>query len=134
MFAVGAAYWNRAIDRLIPYGGVIWAPDDRWEMRFMFPKSRASYYVGRLRGADTWLYAAGEYNIEAYQVDLEGPRMSARGQSSDYRVLIGASATAGIWTLFVEGGLVTDRHFRFRGDISDFQIDDCGLLRTGLLF
>jgi hypothetical protein len=134
LLAFGAAFWNRASDHLIPYGGVIWAPGDRWELRAMFPKSRASYYLGRLRGADTWLYAAGEYNLEAYQVDLEGPRLSVRGETSDYRVLIGASATAGIWTLFVEGGLVTDRHFRFRGDAPDFQIDDCGLLRTGLLF
>jgi hypothetical protein len=134
LIAVGAAYWNRANDRFIPYGGAIWAPDDRWELRFMFPKSRASYYLGRLRGADTWLYAAGEYNLEAYQVDVEGPRISLRGETSDYRVLIGASATAGIWTLFVEGGLVTDRHFRFRGDAQDFTLDDCGMLRTGLLF
>ena len=46
----------------------------------------------------------------------------------------GASATAGIWTMFFEGGLVTDRHFRFRGDATDFAIDDCAMLRTGLLF
>jgi hypothetical protein len=134
MFAFGAAYWNRANDHLIPYSGVIWAPNDRWEFRMMFPKSRASYYLGRIHGADTWLYAAGEYNLEAYQIDVQGPRVSVRGESSDYRVLIGASATTGIWTLFFEGGLVTDRHFRFRGEVADFELDDCALLRTGLLF
>jgi len=134
MLAIGAAYWNRVRDRLIPYGGVIWAPNDRWEFRAMFPKSRASYYVGRLRGADTWLYAAGEYNVDGYQVDIDGTRISVRGETSDYRILIGASATTGIWTLFLEGGLVTDRHFRFRGNATDFAIDDCGMVRTGLLF
>jgi hypothetical protein len=134
MWAFGTAYWNRASDHLIPYGGAIWAPGDRWEIRAMFPRSRASFYVGRLRGADTWLYATGEYNLEAYQVDLQGPRVSTRGESSDYRVLIGASATSGIWTLFLEGGLVTDRHFRFRGDAPDFELDDCAMFRTGLLF
>ena len=49
-------------------------------------------------------------------------------------MLVGASATTGIWTLFFEGGLVTDRHFRFRGDATDFELDDCGIFRTGLLF
>jgi hypothetical protein len=134
LLALGTAYWNRATDRLIPYGGAIWAPDDRWELRFTFPKSRASYFVGRLRGADTWLYAAGEYNVDAYQVDTDSPRTTNRGENSDYRVLLGASATTGIWTMFFEGGLVTDRHFRFRGEAPDFVIDDCALLRTGLLF
>ena len=37
------------------------------------------------------------------------------------------------WEL-VEGGIVTDRHFRFRGDARDFKIGDCAFLRTGLLF
>lgn len=134
MFAMGTAFWNRASDHLIPYGGVLWTPDDRWELRFMFPRSRASYYVGRIRGADAWLYASGEYYLDAYQVDIEGPRVSTRGEVSDYRVLVGASATTGIWTLFFEGGLVTDRHFRFRGDATDFALDDCGMFRTGLLF
>jgi len=134
MVAMGAAYWNRATDRLIPYGGVIWAPDDRWELRFMFPKSRASYYVGRFSGADTWIYASAEYTVDAYQVDFDHPAVTTRGEMSDYRILLGASATSGIWTLFLEGGLVTDRHFRFRGPAPDFVMDDCAMLRTGLLF
>lgn len=134
LLAFGAEYWNRATDHLIPYGGAIWTPNERWEFRFMFPRSRASYYAGRFRGADTWLYAAGEYNIEGYQIDIEGPRLSERGEMSDYRVLLGTSATTGIWTLFCEAGLVTDRHFRFRGKVPDFTMDDCAILRTGLLF
>jgi hypothetical protein len=134
MWAFGMALWNRASDHLIPYGGAIWSPGDRWEFRAMFPKSRASFYLGRLRGADAWLYAAGEYNLDAYQVDIQDPRISTRGESSDYRVLVGATATSGIWTLFLEGGLVTDRHFRFRGDAPDFELDDCAMFRTGLLF
>jgi hypothetical protein len=134
LLAFGAAYWNRATDHLIPYGGAIWTPNDRLEFRFMFPRSRASYYLGRFRGADTWLYAAGEYAIEGYQIDLEGSHDSTRGETSDYRVLLGASSTTGIWTFFLEGGLVTDRHFRFRGPAHDFVLDDCAILRTGILF
>jgi hypothetical protein len=134
VMACGAAFWNRAADHLIPYGGAIWTPDDRWEFRFMFPRSRASYYVGRYRGADAWLYASGEYNLDGYQIDIEGPRDSTRAEISDYRVLLGSSATTGIWTMFVEAGLVTDRRFRFRGPAPSFMLDDCAILRTGLLF
>jgi hypothetical protein len=134
MFAVGAAYWNRADDRFIPYGGVIWAPNDRWEIRATFPRSRASYFLGRFRGVDSWLYGSGEYDVQAYQVDLGGRRVSTRGETSEYRLLLGLSATTGIWTVFVEGGAATDRHFRFRGKAPDFTIDDTAFLRTGLLF
>jgi hypothetical protein len=134
LLALGSAFWNRATDHLIPYGGVIWAPDEWWELRFMFPKSRASYYLGRFRGTDTWIYAAGEYNLEAYQVDFDGPKVSTRGQTSGYRSFAGVTMTTGIWTLFAEAGIVTDRHFRFRGAMPDFTIGDCAFLRSGLLF
>jgi hypothetical protein len=40
----------------------------------------------------------------------------------------------GVWTFFTEGGGVTDRHFRFRGNAPDFMIADCAFLRNGLLF
>ena len=104
LLAFGAEYWNRAIDHLIPYGGAVWTPNDRWEFRFMFPRSRASYYAGRLRGADTWLYLSGEYNVDAYQVDIQGPRLSERAETSDYRVIIGARAQrTGIWSVFLRG-------------------------------
>jgi hypothetical protein len=132
--AFGAAFWDRATDHLIPYGGVIWAPDDRWEFRFMFPKSRASFYLGTFHGADTWIYAAGEYSLEGYQVNFVGPDVSTRGEISGYRSFAGLTATTGIWTIFAEGGIVTDRHFRFRGDSPDFRIGDCAFLRTGVLF
>jgi hypothetical protein len=44
-FALGAGYWDRLDNIVIPYGGVIITPDDRWELRLMFPKSRISYFM-----------------------------------------------------------------------------------------
>jgi len=70
--AVGAAFWNRASDHLIPYGGVIWSPGDRWEFRLLFPKSRISYYTGNYWGCEVWGYVSGEYHLDAYQVDIQG--------------------------------------------------------------
>jgi len=91
MLAIGAAFWNRASDHLIPYGGVIWAPNDRWELRLMFPRSRISYYIGNICGFETWGYISGEYApliwlemrssafrdvLESY-IGLWGPQQSA---------------------------------------------------------
>lgn len=132
--AVGAAFWNRASDHLIPYGGVIWAPNDRWEFRFMFPRSRVSYYVGNFRGFDVWGYVSGEYNLEAYQLGVKTPHASVRGEFSDYRFLKGFNFERGRWNLFWEGGVVFDRHVRFRGPVQDFGINEGLILRTGITY
>ena len=132
--AAGAAFWNRASDHLIPYGGLIWAPNNRWEFRFMFPRSRVSYYAGNWRGFETWGYISGEYNLEAYQLDFKAPRASVRGEFSDYRFLKGFNFERGRWNFFWEGGAVFDRHVRFRGPVHDFGINEGLMLRTGITY
>lgn len=133
--AAGAAFWNRASDHLIPYGGVIWAPNDRWEFRLLYPRSRISYYVGKVYDLDAWGYLALEYNVDAYQMNILQPHVSVRGELSDYRFLKGFNVSGGIWSFFVEGGVVFDRHVRFRGGgLPDFGINDGFVLRTGLMF
>jgi hypothetical protein len=132
--AVGAALWNRASDHLIPYGGLIWAPNDRWEFRLLFPRSRVSYYVGNILGFETWGYVSGEYNLEAYQLDIQGPHVSTRGELSDYRLLKGFNVARGRWNFFWEGGAVFDRHVRFRGSVGQFGINEGLMIRTGITY
>ena len=79
MIALGAAYWKRVDDIVLPYAGVVWTPNDYWEFRLMFPKSRISYFLGNWWGAATWVYGGVEYNVEAYQIDLTSPG----GQADD---------------------------------------------------
>jgi hypothetical protein len=133
-FAFGAAYWNRAHDYLIPYGGLIWAPNDRLEVRLLFPRSRISYYSGNFWGFETWGYVSLEYNNEAYQLDMQGPHVSVRGELSDYRLLKGVNFQRGAWNFFAEGGAVFDRHVRFRGTIDDFKISEGIVFRVGLTY
>ena len=71
MFALGAAYWHRVDDILIPYAGIVWTPNDHWEFRLMFPKSRISYFLGNWWGASAWAYGGVEYNVEAYQINMQ---------------------------------------------------------------
>jgi hypothetical protein len=132
--AFGAALWNRATDHLIPYGGVIWSPNERWEFRLLYPRTRISYYVGNVHGMEAWGYVSLEYNIEAYQLDLQGPPLSVRGEFSEYRLLKGFNLERGRWNFFWEGGAVFDRHVRFRGPVHQFGLNDGLILRTGITY
>jgi hypothetical protein len=132
--AVGVAFWNRATDHLIPYGGVIWAPNDRWEFRLLFPRSRISYYAGNYFGCEAWGYVSLEYNIDAYQLDFQDPHVSTRGELDDFRLLKGFNLARGRWNFFWEGGAVFDRHVRFRCDVGDFGINEGLMIRTGITY
>lgn len=133
--AIGAAYWDRANNIVIPYGGVIWTPDDRWEVRAMFPKSRVSYFLGSVEEADVWLYGVGEYTVDAYQIDFEdATRLKDRAEFRDYRILAGLHAQRYKWSAFFEGGYITDRHVDFRGSTPGFGIGDSWILRAGMSY
>jgi len=131
MFAFGAAYWNRVRDRIVPYAGVIWSPADRWELRLLFPKSRISYFAGNYRGCDVWCYTSAEYNVEAYQADIQDTRVKDRIEMSDYRVLAGVNGQYRMIAPFLEGGWVFDRHVRFRESTPGFGIQDGFIVRLG---
>jgi hypothetical protein len=90
MVALGVAFWNRVDNFLIPYAGVVWTPNDYWEFRIMFPKSRISYFLGNWWGSAAWVYCGLEYNVEAYQISLVGPSgQDEKIQIADYRAVVG---------------------------------------------
>ena len=133
--AFGALYWNRVKDYVLPYAGVIWTPDDQWELRLMFPKSRISYFVGNsMFGTALWLYASGEYNVEAYQVNIADTGVKDRIELSDYRLMLGLRSEGGGISSFVEGGYVIDRHVRFQGPTPGFSINNGPMVRAGIRF
>lgn len=134
-FAFGMAYWNRVRGMLIPYGGVVWSPNERWEFRLFFPKTRISRYWGVVGGKHVWTYASLEYNVQAYQVEIEDAgRAKTRMQLASEQLLLGVSAQQGTWTAFLEGGFIFDRHARFRGPTPSFGINDALMLRIGALY
>lgn len=135
MFAFGAAFWDRVHDRVIPYAGVIWTPNDRWEWRLMFPKARASYFLGNVWGAAAWLYGAVEYNVEAYQIGLRGPDTQyEKIEIADYRAVFGLRTEGGGVTGFVEAGWVFAREVNFLHGTPDFDIGTGFIGRLGLRF
>lgn len=135
MFALGAAYWKRVDDIVLPYAGLVWTPNDYWELRLMFPKSRISYFLGNWWGAATWVYGGVEYNVEAYQIDLTSPGGQAEKiQLSDYRALFGLRSEGRGVTGFVEVGWVFARDVTFLHGTPGFDINTGFIGRLGLRF
>lgn len=136
LWALGAGFWDRVHDKVIPYAGVVWTPDDRWEFRILFPESQVSYFLGCWGNLPCWIYATAEYHVEAYQIRTDhGSRDREQIQLEDWRVMIGLRKEHGGILAFIEGGWVLGREVRFRYDTaSDFNIADGGMIRAGLRF
>lgn len=113
MFALGAGFWDRVHDRVIPYAGIVWLPDDRWEFRMMFPESRISLYLGNHWGLEnTWLYVSGQYHVESYEV--ASPTGRDQIQMEDWRVMAGLRNSSPYVSGFIEAGWVFGRNIELR--------------------
>lgn len=135
MWAIGAAYWDRVDSIILPYAGAVWTPNDRWEFRLLFPKPRITWFAGAPMGVPTWLYVAGEYHVEAYEVNVDPINQSTRAQIEDIRVLGGARAEFGAATGFLEAGWVFNRDVDFdAGFGTDFEIDNGFVARAGFRY
>ncbi|MCR9202180.1 MAG: hypothetical protein NXI04_26355 [Planctomycetaceae bacterium] len=108
---LGAQYWDRVEDRVIPHVGVIYR-DDWWEWRLMYPESMVSLFLGNEAQWSKWLYARAEYHVEAYEVRTAGGGRD-QAQLDDWRVLIGFRMDAGTYSWFTEAGWVFDREVEY---------------------
>ena len=133
-FVGGVAFWDRVDLLVVPHVGVIWTPNERWEFRVLFPKSRASYYLGKWRNTDFWLYGEAEYHVEAWQDTTKMPSTHDRIQIADERVDLGVRWDTGRYSFFVDGGYVFDRHAKFAGALPGFDIGNMGMIRVGLRY
>ncbi|MBI5757506.1 MAG: hypothetical protein HZA46_03180 [Planctomycetales bacterium] len=135
MLVAGAMYWDRVVDRVLPYGGFVWTPNDMWEWRILFPKARVSVFLGNTWGAATWLYGAFEYNSEAYQIVIDNRSAQDKIEIRDLRATVGLRFDNGSVQSFVEGGWVFERQFEFMNN-SDLNFDlNSGFIgRLGIRF
>lgn len=104
---LGAEYWDRVEDRVIPHVGIVYR-DDWWEWRIMYPESMVSLFLGNEAQWSKWLYARAEYHVEAYEVRTAGGGRD-QAQLEDYRLLLGFRMDAGTYSWFTEAGWVFDR-------------------------
>jgi len=134
LLAFGAFYWDRVDSIILPYGGVVWTPNDIWELRILFPSSRISVFVGAPWNIPTWMYAAIEYHVEAYQVRPEMLGEQTRVQMSDIRLTGGFRWETGSVTSFLEAGYVFGREVRYKKPGTGFDVDDAFIARIGLQY
>ena len=130
----GFAIWDRVNTLVIPHVGAIWTPNNRWEIRALFPTSRISYFMGNWRNADYWLYSQYQYGAEAYQAVLTDPRTSDRIQITDQRLTAGIRCDSGRYTFFTEAGYVFDRRAIFAGSTPNFNLGDSAILSVGVRY
>lgn len=134
MWAFGAAYWDRVDDIIIPYAGAVWTPNPNWEFRLLFPKPRISVFLGAPHGMPTWLYVAGEYHVEAYELNPKLAPTGARVQFSDWRVTGGLRWETSWVTSFIEGGWVLGREVKGASPAGQFDISSGFIGRLGFRY
>ena len=134
MVVMGAGYWDRVNKIILPYAGVVWNPNDQWELRLLFPKSRISYFVGNIHNGAHWLYATGEYHVESYQIDQAGIAGHQQVQIQDWRVAVGLRSDHVTYDKFIEVGYVFGRNVEFLKTTPGFNINDGLMLRAGVRF
>ena len=138
LWMLGALYWDRVEDRVLPYGGFVFTPNDRLEIRAVFPNPQISWFVGTPFGVPYWVYVAGEYHIEAYEIQVDNANGTAKVrdqiQLQDWRFVLGLRSETNGMSSFLEGGWVLDRKATLRNAASDFDIHDGFIVRAGLKF
>jgi hypothetical protein len=134
MWVIGIQYWDRVNNIFIPNAGVVWNPTDQLELRLLFPKSRISYFLGTIGDAAHWIYATGEYHVEAYQVKMPGVTDDERIQLSDWRFAIGCRSDHAWYDKYVEVGYVIGRQVKYLRSTPDFDISNGLMVRAGVRF
>ena len=135
-WAIGALYWDRVDQIILPYGGLIWTPNQHWEWRLVFPNPRVDIFLGNWMYGPTWLYVGGEYHVESYQVAIDPTDYQDQIQLRDWRAFVGLRSDNGNFASFLEVGVVFGRDAEFRrNDITaGFDTDPGLLLRGGFRF
>lgn len=134
-FVGGVAFWDRVNVLVIPHVGAVWTPNNRWELRLLYPRSRISYYLGQFGATDVWIYGVAEYTAEAWQADIGEPVVTYdRIQLTDDRLSLGVRWDKGRHSIYVEAGWVFNRQAKFAGPTPNFNLSDVGMVRAGFRF
>lgn len=134
LWAFGAGYWDRVNNKVVPYAGFVFTPNNRWEWRIVFPDPRVSYYMGNPWGFDTWFYARGQYNVESYQIQLQTTGRREEIEFEDWRLLMGFRNDNGYVGKFIEAGWVFGRNVDYLNGTPGFDITSGFILRGGLRY
>jgi hypothetical protein len=134
---LGAMYWDRVDDKILPWAGWVYSPSDCVEIRAVFPKPEISWSIGTPWGIAQRVYVAGEYHIEAYQVEVNQPGLATdRMELEDWRVVMGIRSKTLGYASFLEAGWVFGREVEYLRATTPaaFDISSGFIARFGMKF
>jgi hypothetical protein len=134
MWALGAMYWDRVDDIVLPFGGFVWTPNQYWEFRLLFPRPRVDLFLGAVGNHAWWLYGGGEYRVEAYETEVSPPGTLDQIQSTEWRAYGGLRGDNGWLSHFVEAGYAFEREFEFKQNTTPFEADGALFVRGGIRY
>jgi len=132
--ALGVTVWDRVDTFVLPYAGLIITPDDRWEFRLLFPKSRISYFLGQCGSGWHWLYVSSEFRVDSYQAEIPPGTIGNAIQYEDWRLALGLRSDHGWFDKYIEVAWVLGRNFQFAKSLPKTDIDDSVMVRAGIRF
>ena len=128
---LGAMYWDRVDNRVLPYGGLVYR-DDFWEWRITYPEGEVRLFLGNEPMWSKWLYFRSRYNIEAYEGVTNGS-VQGEFEIEDWQLTLGFQMDAGYYRWFLEGGLVLDREIDY--DLAPrVSLDTSYIARVGIRY
>lgn len=132
---LGAMYWDRVNDRVLPYAGLIYR-DDYWEWQLMYPEARVRLFLGNEAYWSKWVYVRAAYHVESYGIERTngGVTENTQVEFSDYRILGGFEMNAGLYSWYIEGGWIMDRNMEFASNPSQMDIDSGFIGQIGLRY
>lgn len=133
-YVLGILAWDRLSERILPWAGVIYRPNQYWQYDLVFPQFRVSAYLWDEWGFRTSIYGRVEYHSEAYE--MWNPVVSERDrvQFTDWRALIGFNKDMGTMAYFVEAGWIFGRNINYKVAPQGFDINSGAIVRGGVRF
>ncbi len=128
---LGAMYWDRVDNRVLPYGGLVYR-DDYWEWRLTFPEAEVRLFLGNEYLWSKWIYFRGRYNIEAYE-GVGAGGVQGEFEIEDWQLTLGLQMDAGYYRWFIENGIVLDRTIDFQA-APDIRIATSYIARIGFRY
>lgn len=141
---LGVAYLDRPDLNWLPIGGLLWTPNEQWQLDLLFPQPKIARRIDGLshRSADAaldpevevWLYLAGEFGDWQWAIQRQDGQHDTITYR-DCRLLLGLQRKAiGRLDSRIEVGYVFSRKLEYLSTSSESQPDGTLLLRAGLAY
>jgi hypothetical protein len=137
---LGVFWIDRNRIKLLPAGGILWAPNADTRFDLFFPEPKLSHYLATVGNSDMWWYASAYYGGGAWTIE----RTDGQDDSidiNDWRIVFGLEwgrnelLRRGHRFAFLEGGYAFSREliYRYRPDDS-LDIENSFVLRAGFIY